>query len=217
MLGEELAPGLRAWSAHHDEWRESVHSYALRGRGELVLVDPLLEAGQWRGLEELAGGRQVHVVLTVHWHARSAAAVAERFPGTRVWANSAARAAIARRVEPTDVFAAGRELPGGLVPFAARPRSEVVLWDRAHRALFAGDALLGAPDGGGGRKGGGREGTALRTCPRSWLPQSSSLADLRAALRPLLDLPVELVLVSHGAPVTSGALPELRRALAGEG
>ena len=40
----------------------------------------------------------------------------------------------------------------------------------------------------------------LRLCPERWLG-SASHADLRASLRPLLELPVERVLLSHGEPV----------------
>jgi hypothetical protein len=39
-------------------------------------------------------------------------------------------------------------------------------------------------------------------------------ADLRAALLPLLELPVEMVLVSHGEPVLSDGHTALERALA---
>jgi hypothetical protein len=38
-------------------------------------------------------------------------------------------------------------------------------------------------------------------------------AKLRASLRPLLDLPVERVLVSHGTPVLADARRALARAL----
>jgi hypothetical protein len=37
---------------------------------------------------------------------------------------------------------------------------------------------------------------------------------LRAALAPVLDLPVERVLLSHGEPVVAGGAAALRRALA---
>ena len=57
----------------------------------------------------------------------------------------------------------------------------------------------------------GAAGGGLRLCPESWLPEGKGHAELRAALRPLLDLPVERVLVSHGEPVLTGA----GRALAG--
>jgi hypothetical protein len=38
--------------------------------------------------------------------------------------------------------------------------------------------------------------------------------DLREALRPLLDLPVEMVLTSHGAPVLIGGRASLAKVLA---
>jgi glyoxylase-like metal-dependent hydrolase (beta-lactamase superfamily II) len=207
MLGTELRPGLRAWTNYHDEWKDEVSSYAIERAGELVLVDPLLAGEQWSALEADAEGRELHVVLTVHWHVRSGAELRARFPQARVWAHSRDRAAIARRVEPTDVFALGDELPGGLRPLEARPRTEVLLWDEAHRALIVGDALVG----------GGEEGGGLRTCKAWWLPQSTGVEELKAALRPTLELPVELVLVSHGPSIQVAAGAELARALAPAG
>jgi hypothetical protein len=43
----------------------------------------------------------------------------------------------------------------------------------------------------------------LRLCPERWLGQKTH-DDLRETLRPLLDLPIERVLVSHGIPVIDG-------------
>jgi glyoxylase-like metal-dependent hydrolase (beta-lactamase superfamily II) len=205
LLGEELRPGLRTWTAHHEEWKRAVRSVALVAPERLVLIDPLLVGDeQWAALDETLGERDLDILLTIHWHVRSAAEVAARYPRARVWAHSRGRAAVVRRVEPTDVFAVGDELPGGLVAIAGRPRTEVVFWDAAHRALIAGDVLLG--------DGEGAEG--LHACPASWLPRSTGLAELRESLRPTLDLPVELVLVSHGAPAATGAKAALERALA---
>ncbi len=195
MLGEELRPGLWRWTAHHEEWKKEVASVAVVGDDDLVLIDPLLVGDQWHRLQAGLGGRTLHVLLTIHWHARSAAEVASRFPGARVWAHSRNRAAIARRVAITDVFRTGDPLPVGLVAIEARPRSEVLLWEPRSRALIAGDALLGD----------GERGEGLHTCPAGWLPQSTDLADLRRSLRPALDLPVELILPSHGAPVLTDA------------
>jgi glyoxylase-like metal-dependent hydrolase (beta-lactamase superfamily II) len=203
MLGEELKPGLRAWTNYYGAWKDDVTSWAILAPQTLVLVDPLLEGEQWAALEEEADGRELHVLLTVHWHVRSSAEVRARFPRARVWAHSRNRAAIARRVEPTGTFAVGDELPGGLVALEARPRTEVLFWDPARHALIAGDALVG----------GGEEGGGLRTCKAWWLPQSTNLEELRATLRPLLDLPVELILVSHGPSIGSAAGAELSRAL----
>lgn len=47
-------------------------------------------------------------------------------------------------------------------------------------------------------------------CPESWLPEKTTHAVLAESLRPLTDLPIESVLVSHGEPV----LREGRKALA---
>jgi glyoxylase-like metal-dependent hydrolase (beta-lactamase superfamily II) len=201
MIGEELRPGLWRWSGRYEEWKAEVASVAVATEEELVLIDPLLGGGRWERLEAAVGERRLHVLLTIHWHARSAAEVADRFPGARVWAHSRNRAAVARRAPVSDVFRAGEELPAGLRALEARPRSEVLLWEPRSRALIAGDALLGD----------GEKGSGLRTCPASWLPESSSLGDLRASLRPALDLPVEIVLTSHGSPVLSGAREELAR------
>ena len=76
---------------------------------------------------------------------------------------------------------------------------EIVLWSPAHAALVAGDILLGA------------EGGGVRVCPDSWLgPWSPS--DVREQLRPLLDLPVERILV---AARRAGARRRPRRARRG--
>jgi hypothetical protein len=51
-------------------------------------------------------------------------------------------------------------------------------------------------------------------CPESWLYWVSVNRDeLRMLLQPLLDLPIERVLVSHGEPVLSGGTDALRRCL----
>jgi hypothetical protein len=53
-------------------------------------------------------------------------------------------------------------------------------------------------------------------CPESWLghlPGAFTLGDLRAALAPVADLPVEMVLVSHGEPVLRGGAAAVRKAL----
>jgi glyoxylase-like metal-dependent hydrolase (beta-lactamase superfamily II) len=70
-----------------------------------------------------------------------------------------------------------------------------MVWLPEHRALIPGDRLLGDERGG------------LRLPPESWLrylPSGMRHPELREALRPLLDLPVEMVLTSHGPPVLRG-------------
>lgn len=208
-LGEELAPGLWRWTREYADWSQPVSSHAVVGAGErdgeLVLIDPLLEgADDWRALDGWARGRDLHVLLTTHWHARSAAEVLVRHPAARVWAHARNRAAVARRVATTDLFRPGDPLPGGLAALPARPRGEIILWEPRARALIAGDALVSDLEPPG----------RLATCRPSWLPASSGPAELRAALRTALDLPVGLVLPSHGPPILAGAAGQLAQALA---
>src|ERR671935_131892 len=78
----------------------------------------------------------------------------------------------------------GSELPGGLVALHdGRGRNETPLWLPEQRALVFADALT-APGG------------ELRVWATPWHEERAL-----PALRALLDLPFELVIVSHGEPV----------------
>jgi glyoxylase-like metal-dependent hydrolase (beta-lactamase superfamily II) len=200
MIGEEIAPGLRRWTTFHEEWGEEVGSLALERNGHQVLIDPLLPAGQGDRLQAPEDG-DLHVILTVHYHARSTAEILRENPAARVWAHWPDSAWIRRRTPVTDLFRPGDPLPGGLEAIVVRPRTEVILWDPSSRALIPGDALVGAEDRG------------ISMCPAWWLPQSATIEQLREKLLPLLDLPVEMVLVSHGEPVLSGGQEALAEAL----
>jgi len=207
-----IADGLWRWTAYYEEWRDEVGCVYLEAPDAIVLIDPLVPEEQseatrfWKALDRDVGraGLPVHVYITVFWHARSAGEVVRRYDG-HLHATSRARAANERRtgVAP-EVFRPGDPLPGGIEALASGRAAEVVYWIPQHRALVPGDVLLGAGDGG------------LRLCPESWLPAGADHARLRSALKPLLDLPVERVLVSHGEPVTVDARARLAEALAGD-
>ena len=201
MRLDELRPGLRRWTTHHPEWRQDVGSVAYEGPDELVLIDPLLVADD--ALDSLVArvAKPVSVLVTIFWHTRSAAAIAGRH-GARVLGPSGGKAAVRRRAPTMEAFRPGDPLPGGVEAVATARSSEVVYWIPAHRAVVPGDALLGADDGG------------VRLCPRGWLPESTTVEQLRTSLLPLLELPVTRVLVSHGEPVLRNGRAALEQALA---
>ena len=194
MALTEVAPGLRRWTAWHEEWQENVGCLAVDTDDGLVLIDPLDPP---RGLR-----RPAHVLLTVHWHARSTNA-------GQVWAHKRAVRLLSNRgVEVAHPFAPGERLPGGIQAFGTARPGEVGYWLPRQRALAVGDVLLGA-----GAKP--RDtGAALRLCPERWLGKATH-EDLRYSLTPLLELPVSRVLVSHGEPVLRGGRRALAAALAG--
>lgn len=76
--------------------------------------------------------------------------------------------------------------------------NDLVLWIESHRALVVGDTLID--------RGNGLE------FPVSWANKGVPAEQILETLRPLLELPVELVLPTHGAPADRAAL---ERALAG--
>jgi len=203
-----LDEGLWRWTGRHEEWRREVGCVYLETGDGVCLIDPLVPPEDpdrfWAALDrdvERAGGK-VHVLVTVFWHTRHAREVIARYGG-RVWASSRARAAVARRAgEVTDVFRPGDPLPGGIAALATGRSTEVAYHLPAHRTLVPGDVILGA------------EGGGLRLCPESWLPAGTGHARLRETLRPVLDLDVERVLVSHGEPVLAGGAAALRALLA---
>jgi glyoxylase-like metal-dependent hydrolase (beta-lactamase superfamily II) len=175
--GHVVAPGLRRWTAWHEEWKQEVAWLALETRDGLVLIDPLDPPEDLRSAE--------HVLITVYWHGRSTKDVEAK----HVWAPARSAQPLRNRgINVTDVFRAGDDLPGGIQAFQTARAAEVVYRLPEQRALAVGDVLLGSP---------------LRLCPERWLGKPTH-DDLRESLRPVLELPLEHVLVSHGEPVLSG-------------
>jgi glyoxylase-like metal-dependent hydrolase (beta-lactamase superfamily II) len=191
---EEIAPGLRRWTARHDEWAEEVASLALESDDGLILIDPIDPP---RGLR-----RPDHVLLTVFWHNRST----RDLKAKHVWSPGSVRALHNRGVEVTDSFSAGDELPGGVQALQTARANEVVYWLPKQRSVVVGDVLLGA----GAKPRATND--PLRLCPERWLGKATH-DDLRASLAPLLQLPVSRVLVAHGEPVLRAGKRALAQAL----
>jgi hypothetical protein len=207
----EIAPSLWRWMAYHVEWKEEVGCVAIEAFDGLVLVDPLLpgEAGAgpwWRSLDQAVKERDTPaIILTVHWHQRSACEILERYPGATLYADPAGAEGVACTI--TNPIRPGDRLPGGLEAIGTDRAAEIILWHPATGTLIPGDVILG------GRAGG------LVLCPANWLPKGVGLDELARTLTPLLEFPVERVLVTHREPVVERALEHLRaaidRALAG--
>ena len=152
----------------------------------LVLIDPLVPEELWEQLDELRrrNGKRVVVLTTIRWHRRSRDEVLRRFDATAV-----------RRAA---------DLPAGVETVRIQRAGETMVWLPGPRALVPGDRLLGDHSGG------------LRLCPPGWLrylQPGLTQDELREALRPLLELPAELVLVSHGGPVLENGRAAIERAL----
>jgi hypothetical protein len=89
----------------------------------------------------------------------------------------------------------GDDLPAAVNAQPAFFPDERTLWIPAHNALVVGDSLPGG-----------------NAAPDDWLGDSTR-GDYNTKLRPLLDLPIELLLPTHGDPITEDARAQLERAL----
>jgi glyoxylase-like metal-dependent hydrolase (beta-lactamase superfamily II) len=94
------------------------------------------------------------------------------------------------------LFSAGDRLPAGVEAFPGKEPNDVVLSIENRGAVIAGDTLV---DFGQGLE-----------IPLVWLPEGVTREQIAAGLRPLLALPVEHVLATHGGPSDR---PALERAL----
>jgi glyoxylase-like metal-dependent hydrolase (beta-lactamase superfamily II) len=188
----EVQTGVWHWEAPHPDWKleadwaQAVSSYAIDEGGRLLLFDPLAPPSE---IDELAARRETAIVLTCPWHVRDARDLAERL-GAPLY------------VPPPDegdpnpveghVFRAGDQLTVGVEAFPGMEPNDLVLWVESRRALVAGDTFID--------RGQGFE------FPVDWANKGVPAEEILEALRPLLELPVELVLPTHGAPTDRAAL-----------
>lgn len=213
---EEIAPHLWHWSAPHPDWTprnrgkdgqgwdQMVSSYALVADGAFVLIDPQVPtdgadaSSLWDALhEDVKAHGPPAILISVHWHMRSAEDIAGRFDGSSIWAPADAPK---RKVARARSYATGEELPAGIRVFDVGMPGERALYLPSHKAILFGDAVL---DG-------------VRLLPGSWLKKGMTRQDVADALRPLLAEDIELVLLTHGGPVSDGPREQLERALAPE-
>jgi len=185
----DVVPGLWVWRMDHPDWtqdagwRPRVTSTCVESGGEVAVLDALApharEAAVWDRLE--ARPPTIAVVLKPD-HVRDVDLIVQRY-GARAYGPDVFHRG---DVPETDLewIGPGSELPGGLVAlFDGRGRNETPLWLPGQRTIVFADALT-APEG------------ELRVWWTPWHEQR-----VLPALRELLDLPLERVIVSHGDPV----------------
>jgi len=185
MSKMEIAPGLLRWTAPHPDWDarvapgssgdwdQTVGSVLYETPDVVALIDPLLPS---EDRAEFLG-----------WLDARVAGRPVSILTTIRW-HRRDREELAKRYCQTS-GRAWNALPPGIEQRPLRGAGETMFWLPAVAALVSGDRLIGARE-------------RLELCPESWLDHvrvnRRGLAEL---LRPLLELPVERVLVSHGEPV----------------
>jgi glyoxylase-like metal-dependent hydrolase (beta-lactamase superfamily II) len=188
----EVQPGVWHWEAPHPDWKpeadwgQMVSSYAVEDGDRLLLFDPLAPPSE---IVELAAGRETAIVLTGPWHVRDAQSLTKQL-GAPLYVPPPDEG----DPNPVDgqVFRAGDRLPVGVEAFPGMEPNDLVLWVESRRALVVGDTLID--------RGNGFE------FPVDWANKGVPPEEILEGLRPLLELPVELVLPTHGAPTDRAAL-----------
>ena len=213
----ELRPGLFYWEAPHpgwqptEPWSENVSSYAIDDGTRLLLFDPLAVPAE---IEERAAGRETAIVLTAPWHERDAERLVERLgapvytplPDTaeylmQTYGLTAEQAGegspdliwlLRENRGEARPYSAGDRLPVGVEAFPGQKPNDMVLWVGSHNAVIAGDTLADLGEG-------------PQINPR-WLGSGVTREQVVDGLRPLLALPVEHLLETHGGPFDRAAL-----------
>jgi hypothetical protein len=192
----DVAAGLWLWRVAHPawtpgvDWEPMVTSTCVESGGEVALLDPISPAGDADEVWDRLDARPpTLLVILKPDHVRDLDLFARRY-GARGFGPSLFWR---DQVPDTDLEAIepGSELPGGLVAlYDGRGRNETPLWLPEQRALVFADALT-APAG------------ELRVWSTPWHEERAL-----PALRALLELPFEHVIVSHGEPVHDRAAYE---------
>jgi hypothetical protein len=187
-----------------------VSSYAIDDGARLLLFDPLAVPDE---ILELAADHEPLVVLTAPWHERDTQSLVERLglsvfvppPDTaddlvRKYGITPEQAAggspdvawlLAGDGGEAHLYAAGDRLPLAIEALPGREHNDLVLWIESVGAVIPGDTLVDF-------------GRGLEI--NEWLRGGVTCEQVVEGLRPLLALPVEVVLPAHGAPTDRAAL-----------
>jgi glyoxylase-like metal-dependent hydrolase (beta-lactamase superfamily II) len=185
----DVVSGLWLWRIQHPDWspeadwEQLVTSTCVESRDEVALLDPLGPPESAREIwQRLDRSPPSTIVVLKPDHVRDVDLFARRYDAQAFGPELFFRDNVPEtKLEPVHP---GDELPGGLVAlYDGRGRNETPLWLPEQRALVFADGLT-APGG------------ELRVWATPWHEERAL-----PALRRLLELPFELVIVSHGEPV----------------
>jgi hypothetical protein len=191
----DVAAGLWIWRLEHPDWHPDagweppVTSTSVESGGEVALLDPLAPPEGSEAWTRLDANPPTLVVILKPDHVRDVDLFVRRYDARAFgpylfWPGDRHETEI-EGIEP------GTELPGGLVAlYDGRGRNETPLWLPEQRALVFADAMTE------------REGELL-VWGTPWHEER-----VLPALRALLELPFEHVIVSHGEPVHDRAAYE---------
>jgi hypothetical protein len=198
----DVAPGLWIWRRDHPDWSPGhgwdrlVTSTCVESGGEVALLDPLAPPEDARAVWERLDARPPTLVVVLKPdHVRSVDLFVRRYGARAFGPDTFFRDDIPET--ELEWIGPGSELPGGFRALHdGRLRNETPLWCPEQRSIVFADALT-APDG------------ELRVWSTPWYDEITL-----PALRRLLELPFEHVVVAHGEPVHDRAAFE--RALEAE-
>jgi len=195
----DVVPGLWLWRLPYPDWKpsvgweEHVNSTCVESGGEVALLDPLAPPEDAEEVWARLDARPPTLVVVLKPdHVRDVDLFVRRY-GARAfgpwlfWRTNIPETEL-EPIEP------GSELPGGFVAlYDGRGRNETPLWLPGQKTLVFADAL-----------------TAAAGELRVWATPALEERAL-PALRAMLELPFERVIVSHGTPVHDRS--EFERAL----
>jgi hypothetical protein len=181
----EIAEGLVRWLAPHPDWNPGAESGSASDWPQLVgsvlyelpdvavLIDPLIPR---------SGADEFLQWLDARVRGRAVTIL------TTIRFHRRDREQLAARYSASTTRA-WNWIPPGVTPWPLHGAREIAFWLPGVATLVPGDSLIGTEFG-------------LRVCPESWLADARvGRRGLAERMRPLLELVIERVLVSHGEPV----------------
>jgi hypothetical protein len=214
---QKLRDGLWRWTARHPEWHPGefgaeVACFAAQAGDTTLVIDPLLPEDESRAGEVLAGideilTHRLAILITIPYHVRSSEQLWRRY-GKEAETTIHGHRACAKRLKDRSAFREvepGVPLPGGVTAHRiGKPRRyEMPLHVPSHDALVFGDAVAEA-DG---------QLVVWATDKVDAKLERFYRERFNPTLQPLLELPFDAVLPTHGQPILAKGKQALKRAL----